>query len=335
MAITEWDDYLIHQTAKTIDAMESDDIDAMERFYVGCHNAEGTLHFTSGLGSYPNRNIMDGYVCVRHNDVQYNLRVSRHLQGDRTNTKVGPLSFKVIEPLKRWSVHIDDNDYGIRGSVEFEGRGAPYLTAPRAHYDHLGRFKGSITLEGQQFSVDSFIGARDRSWGMRRPNIFMEQDWGGHFWIQVHFSSFCLTLVCTGWWSETGRCGGAILNDDGSVIPITEMRHRIAFMPTVRALNSVEMLLTDVNDKQRHLIAKRISPVNYLNGGGYDRPGEDRGPLSIEGEKWDVSQMADESSPRFGLHQQIAEFQLDGEPGVGILEASFNAFKEREYKPSW
>lgn len=55
MAISAWDDYLIHQSAKTIDAMESDDIDAMERLYVGCHNADGTLHFASGLGTYPIR----------------------------------------------------------------------------------------------------------------------------------------------------------------------------------------------------------------------------------------------------------------------------------------
>lgn len=331
MAITEWDDYLIHQAGKTIDEMASDDINTMERLYIGCHNADGTLHFTSGLGSYPNKNVMDIYVCVRHHDVQYNLRLSRHLQGDRNNMQVGPVSFKVVEPLKRWVVNIDDNDYGISGTVEFEARGLPYLTAPNSHYDQLGRFKGNLTLEGKQFNLDGFVGARDRSWGARAPGLFRVKDWSGHHWIHVHFDTFCLTLVHTGIWTGNTRCGAAIIKDDGTVIPITELRHRIEFMPGVRALKTLEMVLIDADGKERPMSARRISPVNYLNGGGYDRPGEDRGPLSIEGEKWDVSTFADENSPRYGLHQQIAEFQLDGETGVGILETSFSPDPERKY----
>jgi len=105
-------------------------------------------------------------------------------------------------------------------------------------------------------------------------------------------------------------------------------------MSTVRALTKVEMLLKDTNGKERYATAKPISPAIYFNGGGYALQGEDKGPLSIEGEQWDVSQPAEIDSPRFGFHEYIAEFQLDGETGTGILEASFSPVKEHEYQPT-
>ena len=81
------------------------------------------------------------------------------------------------------------------------------------------------------------------------------------------------------------------------------------------------MLLTDANGKQRNIIARPISPACYMNGGGYDdRHGVDRGPYHVEGERWDVSQPVAIDSPLFGMHQRDAEFQLDGEPGLGLIE---------------
>jgi hypothetical protein len=345
MAITDWDEYLIHQTADTVDTGERGDPHFMDRLYLGCHNPEGTVHLAVGLGTYPNVNIMDGYVIARHNSVQHNLRLSRHLKGDRADTEIGPLALRVIEPLKRWGIDLGENDQGMRCSVEFEGRVPPYLcrkmVLPTAdgevghgHYFQPGRYKGSITLDSQQINVDGFIGARDRSWGIRRGGggEFL----GVQFWIQVRFPKFSYSMVYVDLYDGTVIwCDGAILNDDGSVISIAEMRHRIELMPTVRALNKVEMLLKDTEGVERRLTARPISPAIYLNGGGYDRHGEDRGPLSIEGEQWDVSQPADIGSPRFGMHEYIAEFELDGEQGVGILEATFNPRKEHEYKPGW
>lgn len=334
MAISAWDDYLIHQSSKTVDQMESGDIDAMERLYVGCHNTDGSFHFASGLGAYPNRNVMDAYVCVRQGSAQHNLRVSRHLAHDRADMRVGPLSFEVIEPQKRWAVKVEENESGISGRVEFIGRGDVWMTAPPSHYDQLGRFEGNVVLHGESVDVNGFVGARDRSWGVRQANLWGNQDWGGHFWIHVHFSSFCLTLVYAGIWDGNPRCGAAILKDDGDAIALNEMKHRIDFVEGVRALNGLEIMFIDEYGEQHRLSARRISPAIYFNGGGYDRPGEDRGPLDVAFDEWDVSAMPDESSPRFGLHQQIAAFEMDGEQGVGILEASFNPDPGRRYQPT-
>lgn len=338
MAITEWDDYLIHQIPDTIDALESGDPHWMDRFFFGCHNAEGTLHLMAGLGTYPNVNVMDGFVCVRHNGTQRNIRVSRHLQADRANTQVGPLSFKVLEPLKRWGIYLGDNDYGIGCSLEFEGRGAPYLfpkLGTQVHYNQPGRYTGSIILEGQQFNADGFLGPRDRSWGIRHPGSFAALEI--YLWIQAQFSSSSLTLLYVELQDGAVRAAiGAILNDEGSVIPIAEARHQIEFIPRLRAYNKIEMLLKDATGQERHFTAKPISPGCYMNGGGYDdRHGVDRGPFHVEGERWDVSQPVGIESPLFGMYQRDAQFQLDGESGVGLIEASFSRVETWQYRPSW
>lgn len=332
--IGNWDEFLIHQAAKPIERMESEDIDAMERLYVGCHNADGSLHVATGLGSYPNRNVMDAYVCVRHRDTQYNLRASRHLEDDRSRLAVGPISFEVVKPQQSWRVRVDDPEHGVDGEIEFEARGAPFMTGPPSHYDQLGRYSGRLEVGGEPFDLNGFMGARDRSWGVRPSGLFTRQDWSGHFWIHAHFPSFGLTLVHAGIWNGNKRCGAALVRDSGDVVPIIELRHHIEFEPDVRGLKSLEVELKDTTGERRRMFARRISPAIYLNGGGYDRPGEDRGPFSVEYDEWDVATMPDERSPRFGLHQQIAAFELDGERGVGILEASFSPDPARAYVPT-
>ena len=91
MPITKWDDYLIHQTADTIDTGVNNDPDFMDRLYIGCHSQDGTIHLAVGLGTYPNKNIMDGFVIIRLNDIQHNLVLSRYLNGDRSDMQIGPL----------------------------------------------------------------------------------------------------------------------------------------------------------------------------------------------------------------------------------------------------
>ena len=352
MALTEWDEYLIHQILDTIDAVESDDPLFQDRFFFTCHSTDGTLELMAGLGAYPNVNVMDGFVCVRREGAQRNIRLSRHLQADRANTEVGPLSFQVLEPLKRWGIHLGDNDYGIGCALEFEGRVIPYLhgspserrerqSRGMVHFTQEGRYTGSITFEGQQFNADGFLGPRDRSWGVRVRTSDGVGPMEIYLWSHAQFSSFSLTLIYIELSGGAYHvCTGAILNDDGSVIPIVEMRHRIEFIPGVRAYTKMEMLLRDANGEERHVIAKPISHLAYMSGGGYDgRHGLDRGPLHIEGERWDVSQPLDVKSPLFGNYylpnHREAEFRLDGESGVGLLETAFSSVETWQYKPNW
>ncbi|MFW6125637.1 MAG: DUF7065 domain-containing protein [Chloroflexota bacterium] len=345
MAITPWDEYLIHQIPDTVDVVVGGDPHWMDRFFFGCHSADGTLHLMAGLGTYPNVNVMDGFVCVRHNNRQRNIRLSRHLENDRADARIGPLSFEVLAPLTRWGVYLNDNDHDIGCSIEFHGRVPPYLfpkigggdtEAPaQVHYNQPGRYTGTISFEGQQFDAGGFLGARDRSWGVRRPGSFAALDI--YFWIQAQFTTCSLSLLYVELLNGEARVSmGGILNDDGSAMPIAETRHRIDFSSQLRTYSTVEMQLVDANGRERHVVARPLSPGSYMNGGGYDdRHGVDRGAFHVEGEAWDVSQPVALDSPLYGLHQRDAEFQLDGEPGIGLIEASFTKNEAWQYKPTW
>jgi len=347
MPVSEWDDYLIHQTVDTIERAGINDYHFAERLIFCSRNAEGTLHLMAGAGTFPNAGLTDGFVCVRYKNIQRNIRISRHLHNDRTRTEMGPLSFKVLEPLKRWGVYLDENDYGIGCSLEFQGRVAPWsfpvtrreqrITEPGraglAHFDQPGYFTGVIKFEDQQFNADGFFCIRDRTWGIRRPAWYRMA--GFYFWTQAQFSSFSLCL----YYFDRGenRYGGAaaILNDDGSVIPIVDIRHRIHFMPADRDYTEVEYVLVDASGKERHLSAIPISPQSYMAGGGYDnRMGLDMGPFHIDGEEWIVSSPFGIESPLFGMNQRDAEFQLDGEPGAGLIECSFSRNPNWQYEPT-
>lgn len=344
MALTDLDEYLIHQTGDTMDAPEDGNPDFVDRLYIGCHSSDGSVHLAVGLGSYPNKNIMDGYVILRYGNIQHNLRLSRHLQADRAKSEIGPLSVKVLEPHKRWSVALDENAHGLRCDVEFEARVPPFLcpklvipggVVSQGHYFQTGRFKGSIVVDGQTIDANEFIGVRDRSWGVRGTGK------GGakgffHLWCHAHFQSFTVSLLHVEVENGVVMLSDAVIsNDDGSVIPIVEIRHRIEFLEGARSPATMELLLKDAVGNQRRLAAKVVSAGMYLNGGGYNRPAEDGGVLSVECDHWDVSEPVGIDSPRFGNVEPIAEFHFDGMRGVGILESSWNRDENYEYRPSF
>lgn len=340
MALTEWDEYLIHQIPGTIDAVGTDDPHFMDRMAFICHNAEGSLYLFAGLGTYPNANVMDGFICVRHNQIQRNIRVSRHLENDRANTEVGMLTVKVLEPLKRWSIRLGKNELGMGCSLEFNGRYPPYLQNPedakgvQSHYNQVGDYTGRISLDNQSFEVKRFLGVRDRSWGVRGPGIMRIFD--VYFWIHAHFSDFTLSITYLDALVDIPKVRqGAILKDDGSVIPIVNIRHCVEFLPESKTYSKITLQIEDAEGKERMLTVHPISPPAYLAGAGYDdRHGLDRGPFHVEGEEWDVFDVVASDPSRFIYSHRIAEFQLDQEVGRGLIESSFGHPEDWQYEPS-
>jgi hypothetical protein len=76
-------------------------------------------------------------------------------------------SYKVVEPARVYEIGYDDPDGGDEVSMRltFTAIAAPnYLGA--SHLDQPGRYTGTLTLHGEDMTVDSF-GFRDRSWGSR------------------------------------------------------------------------------------------------------------------------------------------------------------------------
>jgi len=354
LEISEWDEYLIHQVGAPIEKPGYDDPYFIERiiFCMTPPNAEGPLHIIAGGGVAPNLGIMQGFVCIRHGDVQRNIRASRYVKNDRARMEIGPLSYKVLEPLKRWEISLAENDYGIGCSLEFQGRVPPWphpvapqeqrdtgsdqLLVMHTHYDQLGYMKGTVTFEGQEFDAGGYLCVRDHTWSIRRPGW---KDFDGIYcWVHAHFSDSIMHLM----YFHMPRYGpafgaGVFKGDDGSVIDIVDMRHRIHFWSTARDYTRWEFLLVDANGKERHLTATPTSSQLYMAGAGYDdRLTKDYGePLHIEGERWDLSAPLGIEDHRFGMNQKDAQFQLDGEPGAGLIECCFGNAPDWKYEPTF
>ncbi|MEP2830573.1 hypothetical protein [Parvibaculum sp.] len=178
--LTKADDYPIHQTPEPI-AFAGTDRNFYDRYFFNGYTRSGDVFFAAALGVYPHINIMDGAFSVIVDGVQHNLHVSRFLNSERLDTRVGPLSLDVVEPLHSLRIRVADNEHGIKADLTFTGR-APALKEPRftrrngprtlmdlTRLTQNGTWEGWIEVKGKRIEVKpaDYVGTRDRSWGVR------------------------------------------------------------------------------------------------------------------------------------------------------------------------
>lgn len=93
------------------------------------------------------------------------------------------LSFRCIEPLKKWHLTFKDGD-DIEFDLTYEGIHEPhvphllYPDAGTGHFDQLCRVTGSLTLYGDRIPVDC-IEMRDKSWKTRSDSTRSAGDVSG------------------------------------------------------------------------------------------------------------------------------------------------------------
>ena len=74
------DEYPFHQITETFAAVGGSDPSWNDGHYVCGADQAGTVAFTSNVRLYANNDVLDGFVCLRHEGRQYNVRVSRRLR---------------------------------------------------------------------------------------------------------------------------------------------------------------------------------------------------------------------------------------------------------------
>src|SRR5262245_50012716 len=106
--ISRMDDYLVHQTELPLSQVASDHPEWQDRFYFNIHDRQGEFAAITGLGAFPNRNMMQAYLFVVHNGQHYAYVNVRPLADDREVMRVGSVSFSVVEPLSSWKLDVAD-----------------------------------------------------------------------------------------------------------------------------------------------------------------------------------------------------------------------------------
>jgi hypothetical protein len=345
------DEYPYHQFTDTFAAVVGSDPQWNDGHYVTLCDAAGTVCLTSNVRLYQNNDVIDGFVCIRHDGRQHNLRVSRRLRPSMDHLGVGPLRIELVEPMQVLRLVLDDNEFGIAVDVTCHTTAGPHLDpievtrvdgrliSERATYELTGSCTGRIEVAGQRIDLGEASFFRNHSWGyqpgrggtrsgaptpkrrlpgVRHWALFHMLDHGGYFFDDPR--------------PRAAAGKGAILIG-GRSIAVVDVRHDVQFYEGGRRLKSAAFELTDEEGSVRRYTADDLGWV-YCQGGGYfggfnDGLGQGvyRGDYHQEGEVWDVShptEVVDAAGRRFEFDHAWAEsfvrVRSNGAIGLGHYE---------------
>jgi len=313
-----------------------------DRFMFNLHRWDATSpSIIVGAGLYPGRNVIDGFAILTGATEQRNLRFSTEL--DATDgCAVGPLSWRVDEPLRRWHLVLAPNATGLEFDVTWEARAPAWSgdvtvrdgEAIVSSFEHLfqsGLYSGWAVVNGVRTDVDGWVGQRDRSRGVRT----MSGGQGVHVWFQAQFvdRSIGFLLVED---RDHGRLllEGAVMHTDGGLDPIVDVRHNLHFDEQLDLVDgTVEVVtargmtyLVDVDATARG---------GYMSGGGYGgQHGHPRGRAFVEYDVYPLDGSVNPKTVDTALTDRLARFSWDGNPGIGILEFAHSRSSAYSYRPS-
>ncbi len=311
------DEYPFHQITDTFAAVAGSDPQWNDGHYVCFCDEAGEVCLTSNLRLYQNNDVLDGFVCVRHDGRQHNLRLSRRLRPDLDHLGVGPLRLEVIEPMRTLRLVLERNAYGLAVDVRCHSSAVPYqdpieitrvdgrLLSERATYEITGTCEGTVEVGGQSIELTSATAAffRNHSWGyqagrggprpygaplgtprrvpgIRQWVLFNMPDHGGFFFQDP---------------KRRAAAGQGVVLFADRVVPIAAMDHDLQFYEGGRRLRSGTVELVDAEGTARTYAIEDLGWV-YCQGGGYFGGFDDglgqgvyRGEYHEEGEVWDVS----------------------------------------------
>lgn len=353
------DDLIGHQLPTTFDQIDNSDPAWMERlWYTGHPVPHGPGHeviFDIGLGYHPNRNVMDVFAGVAVPGRQWNFRASRRLR-DRhgpnpLTTTVGPLAIRVIEGLKRHTLTLADNDSGLRFELEFNATLNPHeeaghlrrregrITEHMYRAQQMGRYSGWLEYDGQRVAVDSWLGQRDHSWGVRAEMRTDESTPPLTFYPPFFF---CWT---TAQFKDRGlviffkeRAPGDVIYLSGEQVrplgskpsgrdQLVAVQHDVSWHddPLGQSMQGAAFDLTFASGERRTVQVRVLPTRYYLKGGLYGGldgwfHGDDKGKtLFTAHECWDLTDAATRRKLRT-LADQVIEVRDGDDVGYGIIE---------------
>ena len=359
------DEGLNHQIADTFARVVESDRSWTEKVWAMAAARDGSLSIAFGLGKYPNRNVLDGFAGVSRGTEQWAVRASRRLAPDLERTEVGPLAYEVVTALGRTRYRLDANHVvPIRFDVEVEGVAPPAVEEREVHlsrsrlrvdadvvrFHQSGVARGWVEVDGERTEIDdaAWVGARDRSWGVRygvgvpaedlEPTPLPEGTAGMFVWMPVTmtrpdgrpFTLFVYFQRYSGPGWSTGSARGSIELPDGRVKPFTDVVPALEFRDDNRRLTGGTLTAVLPDGGERTYRIEPVSDTGFHLGaglyGGFEGhyQGEWRGDLHVDGEHvtdCDTPEVARWLKQHRDCIVRVTDL-TDGSAGVGTLQSN-------------
>lgn len=354
--ISEFDDFAIHQTSEPINQPAPSDRNFYDRYWFNGFDREGDFVFEVGFGLYPNRFVMDGHLSVVIDGVQHAFHASRRAPRERGETRIGPLSIEVVEPLRAIRVRLAANDTGIEADLLFRATTVP-TQEPKNHlredgrllmdtsrFTQFGGWEGFVSVGGVRRDVppDRTLGTRDRSWGVRpvgEPAGGAPAAQGpapGVYWVwsPIHFDDVCTqfgsfqdpdghpTQVSAAIVPRYASAHEIPRGDEPGHREMQEATHRIDWEPGTRRSRGSEFRF---RSREGETFEIRLEPLIRFQmlGIGYQHPewghGVWKGEEAIGAEAWKLDELDPLDYKHIHVHQ-ICRAQMGERRGVGTLE---------------
>ncbi len=355
--LTKYDEYLCHQTASTFDHPVTSAREWTERIWLMVHDNKGELILTAGFGYYPNRNVMDAFMCLAvEGKTQHVVRASRELRPQIDEVSAGPFSWDVVEPMKKVRATMDENEYGLSYDILFDATMPPHEEDPpqfyRIHgrvvedinrYFQVGKPSGWIKIDGRTHNIDpdSWQTHRDHSWGIRRGAVELLEtgvqpgeipvglvytgsswqfdDWGASYHTREDWDG-----------TPTNFSGGIFfpLGSGKERIHLAGIEHNFTFrtdVPGLRQVNGGEIVLNAADGSKKEVSIRPLG-VMYIGAGGYSPTnyrgfthGLWMGPSWIDGFTLDIPD-PDVIKEITYLDELVCELRCGDEIGYGMTE---------------
>jgi len=353
MPLSPADEFLLHQTSDTFDHVATSDRNFYDRYYFNLHNCSDELFVITGLGQYPNLGVIDAFLSVSIGTKQFTVRASRELGVDRLDTSAGPFRVEVLEGLRKLRVTCAPNEWGLAADLTFTGT-VDVLEEPRtftrsygrvqqdvSRYAQTGVWEGELTVDGRTFTVtpDTWLGARDRSWGVRpvgepeHPGIKARQTGDGHGfrhdWLPMQFPDHLVKIQIdqnadgVRHVEESMRVWNSDLGKPMEHLGRPEVD--IRYLSGTREVAGATITAPDPNGGDLVITTTPLRTLYLAAGSGYAPDGEwghgyYQGPLKVEGVVHDFSS-AEERRKYARLNETLSRFETaDGVVGYGMHE---------------
>jgi hypothetical protein len=335
--LTPLDETLFHQSTEVMVHTRESDHRFFDRFVIGCHSPDGNLGLVTSMGVYKNMNVMDGFAMLQQGaSRQYNHRFSRDLHRGGYETRLGPLSHEVLEPMKRLHLRLEPGPYAGAFDLEWEAIAPAHLETRhftrldgRIVRDHLrfdqhGKLNGWIELNGTRHEVRDWFCWRDHSWGVRAGIGGFEPFTGavvdGAAQAVSDTSKGHLNLVH--WWATARNCALFQVQEDGEgnrlyldgritsltgehpPLEIVDARQEFTLHPGTRRFSHGTLQLKTEDGRDWLLEIEAIGRAWAYKGSGYDSGYNDelglgayRGEWTEEYDVYDISHPEDVIMP--------------------------------------